>query len=123
MDETNRKYYRKSLTIHTNIIHLSLANELKSKQYDATTIGVYFNDYMELSEVGIVDSWDSGNTPTDYFSNIKIELLPVSAILSTWGERISFITEKKHLRMLWNRNKKNNNYFYQEERVAKTLSD
>jgi hypothetical protein len=60
MEETNRKYYRKALIIHTNLIHLSLQGELQSKSYDPTILAAYFNDFMELSEVGVVDGWDGG---------------------------------------------------------------
>jgi len=41
-------------------------------------------------------------------------MLTIGAILKVWGERLSFITEKKHLRMLWNRNKKHGAYYYEE---------
>jgi hypothetical protein len=43
--------------------------------------------------------------------------------MSRWSERISFITEKKHLRMLWNRNKKNSAYSFEEKLVEKTCND
>jgi hypothetical protein len=43
--------------------------------------------------------------------------------LSRWSERISFITEKKHLRMLWNRNKKNTSFCFEERLVEREMED
>jgi hypothetical protein len=76
-------------------------------------------DLLDLCQVGVVEPFYEGEEESalDYFSNIKLELRPVGAILSRWSERISFITEKKHLRMLWNRNKKGAAYSFEERMV------
>ena len=72
---------------------------------------------MELATVGIIEAWQSPNSNNDslsseYFTTMELELKPIADILREWGERISFIAEKQHLKLLWNRNKKYAPYHY-----------
>lgn len=116
MEETNRKHYRKVLGIHTNILHLYLQPVLTDPDYDPHPLAAHLADFIDLAQVGIIEF--SEGPEGECFHSIRLELLPVGRILSLWGERISFITEKRHLRMLWNRNKKNAAYSYEEGRTT-----
>ncbi len=112
MDETNRRHYRKALTIHVNIIDLLF--DPNSSEYNFNVLSPFFIDLLDVCQVGIIEPFYEGEEEpsVEYFTNIKLDLKPLGGIISRWSERISFITEKKHLRMLWNRNKKNSPYIF-----------
>jgi hypothetical protein len=59
MDETNRRYYKKVIVIHANLLHLCFEQDLSSPQYSPALIKPFFLDFMDLATVGIIDGWKS----------------------------------------------------------------
>jgi hypothetical protein len=52
MDETNRRYYRKTLTILVNLIDTLF--EEGSPDYNFTALSPFFVDLLDICEVGII---------------------------------------------------------------------
>jgi hypothetical protein len=53
MDETNRKHYRKALTVHTNIINLLF--DPNAADYNFTILSPFFQDLLDLCQVGLIE--------------------------------------------------------------------
>lgn len=58
MDETNRRYYRKTLTVLVNLID-TLFDE-SSPEYNFTTLSPFFLDLLDLCEVGVIEPFYDG---------------------------------------------------------------
>lgn len=72
MDETNRRYYRKALTVLVNLIDTLF--EESSPDYSFTSLATFYVELMDLCQVGVVEPfYDGEEEPTlDYFSSVKL---------------------------------------------------
>jgi hypothetical protein len=72
MDETNRRYYRKALTVLVNLID-TLFDE-NSADYSFTALAPFYVELMDLCEVGVVEPFYEGEEEPalDYFSSVKL---------------------------------------------------
>jgi hypothetical protein len=52
MDETNRRHYRKALTVHVNLIDLLF--DANSPDYNFHSLSPFFVDLLDLCQVGII---------------------------------------------------------------------
>lgn len=52
MDETNRRYYRKALTVLVNLVHTLF--EETSPDYNFATLSPFFVDLLDLCQVGLI---------------------------------------------------------------------
>ncbi len=52
MDETNRRHYRKALTIHLNLIDMLF--DPNAVEYSFNTLTPFFIDLLDVCQVGII---------------------------------------------------------------------
>lgn len=58
-DDTNRRYFKKVLTLLANLVQLAIQDTLDSPAYSPEPLQPFFLDFLDLAEVGLVDFFNT----------------------------------------------------------------